>query len=72
MALSIRFFYPELAAAFSASEGAHMVDDDDDGAHSCETFVYVKDNNLFLECIEWKFQDTTKQWREHRAFLEQE
>ena len=49
-----------------------MVDDDDDGAHSCETFVYVKDNNLFLECIEWKFQDTTKQWREHRAFLEQE
>ena len=69
--LSIKFFYPELASSFAALEGAHMVVDDD-GSRYWETVVHVKDKKLFLECIEWKFQDTTKQWQNHREFLEQE
>mmetsp|Transcript_33718 Transcript_33718/g.70103 ORF Transcript_33718/g.70103 Transcript_33718/m.70103 type:complete len:417 (-) Transcript_33718:69-1319(-) len=69
--LSIQFFYPDLATSFAAPEGARMVTDDDD-ACSWETVVFVKDKNLFLECIEWKFQDTTNQWQRHREFLEKE
>ena len=68
--LTIAFFYSELATSFAAREGAQRRDRDK--IKSWETVVYVQDKNLFSECVEWKFQDTMKQWREHRAFLEQE
>ena len=68
--LAIQFFYSELATSFATLVGAQKGDDDE--THSWETVVYVKDKKLFSECVEWKFEDTMKQWQEHKAFLEQE
>jgi len=66
--LSIEFFYPDLAASFAAVDGARKGEDD----RTWETVVYVRDRNLFGECVDWKFRETNKQWQDHRAFLEQE
>jgi hypothetical protein len=65
--LSIQFFFPNLAASFAAQELAHKGDNG-----TWETIVYVQDKSTFIECVEWKFQDTQKRWQEHRAFLDQE
>jgi hypothetical protein len=65
--LSIRFFFPELAASFAAQEFARKGNND-----TWETIVYVQDKSTFSECVEWKFQDTISQWEAHRAFLERE
>jgi hypothetical protein len=51
---------------FAAPVGAK----EDDQANTWETLVYVQDKILFPECVEWKYQDTKKQWEDHTAFLE--
>jgi hypothetical protein len=63
--LSIRFFFPELAASFAAQEFARKGNDD-----TWETIVYVQDKSTFSECVEWKFQDTISQWEAHRAMFQ--
>ena len=66
--LSIEFFHPELAVSFAAPEGARKGDQE----NIWEVVMYVEDKSVFTACVDWKYQDTMKQWEEHRAFLELE
>ena len=65
--LALEFFYAELAAAFNAVEGSRKLNDT-----TWETTVYVRDKETFTKCVEWKFENTKKIWKDHRAFLDQE
>ena len=66
--LSVEFFYPELAVSFAALEEAKK----NESENIWETVVYVEDKSLFADCVAWKYEDTIRQWKYHRAFLEEE
>ena len=65
--LTLEFFYEDNASAFAGNVGARKVNDS-----NWETVIFVTDKELFKTCVEWKYEDTTLAWENHRRFLAHE
>ena len=62
--LQLEFFNEVDAASFQARQGAKPVD-----KRTWQTAVYVKDKDEFAEFVDWKGEDTQRQWDDYNAVL---
>eukprot|EP00978_Attheya_sp_CCMP212_P047431 scaffold421366_cov58-Attheya_sp.AAC.1 len=62
--LQLQFFNEVDAAGFQARCGATQVD-----KLSWQTIVHVEDKDKFAEFVEWKGNDTQRQWHQYNEVL---
>ncbi|KAL3921033.1 MAG: hypothetical protein SGILL_002967 [Bacillariaceae sp.] len=62
--LQLEFFNKVDAAAFQARQGARQVDE-----RTWQTTVYVKDKDEFAVFVDWKGDDTQRQWDDYNIEL---
>lgn len=65
--LGIEFKVETLAQNYQSPVGAKKVDDT-----NWEVTVYVKDKDVFADCVNWKYTDTTQKWELYNDELNNE